>query len=492
MASSSNFDSIVAFAQLVDAPETHGTVLTRAGMRVRLDLSASGGSPSKWLQVTDITPRGGARAPPPEPASAPAPVQPAADEPEEGTPVKEEPTEQVTPAKPEDKPEEKASEPANEEPKELAPWQKEARTPAKDRPKPSASPKVAETPALPSIGDLSAVPSDQKDSQLEKDRESAMDAIRAVAQAAADQAQDPFKAAVAALKEAATEDSKYKKAAAGDKANLVVEVISQYSRALRIAGVAQESSKVKTGVKTALKGKVDTVQARFEKLKAEVPLEELEQLEERLQEEGAKAAALLAADFDEQLSQAMSDWENQWKQAWVAVHGEESTATPTTKAKRGTGKGPPKVPKGSGKAAKAKSKPKPEPEPEPESESDDAEEAEEAEEPEEPEEAEAVEQVDDATADADVDAGTASVAPTRTKIELPEMTRGVPIQAPKYNPPPRMEHGLLYEVGDSRIYLESTVLKPLEKALKDLSLARPQSAAHYLGEASICARLSLT
>ena len=473
-------------------------------MRVRLDLSASGGSPSKWVQVADITPRGGARPSAPKPASAPAPAQPAADGPEEGTPVKEEPTEHVTPAKvedqPEDKPEDKAPEPANDQPKELAPWQKEARTPAKDRPKPSASPKAAETQSLPSIGDLSTVPSDQKDSQLEKDRESAMDAIRAVAQAAADQAQDPFKAAVAALKEAATEDSKYKKAAAGDKATLVVEVISRYSRALRIAAVAQESSKVKTGVKTALKGKVDTVQARFEKLKAEVPQEQLEQLEERLEDEGAKAAALLAADFDEQLSQAMSDWETQWEQAWVAVHGEESTATPTPKAKRGTGKGPPKVPKGAGgKVAKAKSKPKsePEPEPEPESESDDAEDAEEAEEP---EEAEAVEPVDDATADTDVDAvashaetnelagaGAASVTPARTKIELPEMTRGVPIQAPKYNPPPRIERGLLYEVGDSRIYLESTVLKPLENALKDLSLARPQSAAHYLGEASIYA-----
>eukprot|EP01043_Picozoa_sp_COSAG02_P089241 COSAG02_NODE_26237_length_637_cov_2.353160_1_plen_38_part_10 len=38
------------------------------------------------------------------------------------------------------------------------------------------------------------------------------------------------------------------------------------------------------------------------------------------------------------------------------------------------------------------------------------------------------------------------------------MTRRVAIQAPKYNPPPRMERGLLYEVGDSRVYLEGTVL----------------------------------
>jgi hypothetical protein len=92
--------------QLVDAPDTHGTVLTRAGMRVRLDLSASGGSPSKWLQCKDITPRGGA--PPPEPAE-PAPGPPpeeeeaeaaaAADTPEEGTPAKAEPAEQVTPSK---------------------------------------------------------------------------------------------------------------------------------------------------------------------------------------------------------------------------------------------------------------------------------------------------------------------------------------------------------------------------------------------------------
>ena len=62
------------------------------------------------------------------------------------------------------------------------------------------------------------------------------------------------------------------------------------------------------------------------------------------------------------------------------------------------------------------------------------------------------------------------------------MTRRVKIEAPQYKPPPRMERGLLYEVGDSRIYLEGTVLKPLERALKDLSLAQPQSAAHYLGE----------
>ncbi len=109
--------------------------------------------------------------------------------------------------------------------------------------------------------------------------------------------------------------------------------------------------------------------------------------------------------------------------------------------------------------------------------------------------------MDDETADNQVDtrnaetgkladpaAATAASRPPRTKIELPEMTRRVPIQAPKYNPPPRMESGLLYEVGDSRIYLEGTVLKPLEKALKDLSLARPQSAAHYLGEVAIVER----
>eukprot|EP01043_Picozoa_sp_COSAG02_P075313 COSAG02_NODE_15469_length_1168_cov_1.529467_1_plen_356_part_10 len=336
-------------AQLVDSPATHGTVLTRAGMRVRLDLSASGGSPSKWLTVKDITPRGGAPPPAaPEPAAAPAadpdpaPPQPEADGPEEGTPVKAEPTEQVTPVKAEAK----VPEPSDEEPKELAPWQKEARTPKTERPKPSASPKVsakAETPALPAIGDLSSVPSDQKDSQLENDREAAMDAVRAVAQAATDQAQDPFKAAVAALKQAATEDSKYKKASADDKATLVVEVILQYGRALRVAALAQESPKVKAGVKTALKGKVDTVQTRFDKLKAEVPQQQLEQLEERLADEAAAAAAIDATSFDDQLSRAMSDWENQWEQAWAAVHVGELTE-PKKKAK----KGPPKVPKSAG------------------------------------------------------------------------------------------------------------------------------------------------
>ena len=306
-------------------------MLTRAGMRVRLDLSASGGSPSKWLTVKDITPRGGAQPPAAsEPATAPAAdpdpaaSQPEVDGPEEGTPVKAEPKEQVTPVKAQAG----VPEPSDEEPKEMAPWQKEARTPKTNKPKPSASPKAsskAETPALPAIGDLSSVPSDQKDSQLENDRGAAMGAIRAVAQAATDLAQDPFKAAVAALKQAATEDSKYKKASAGDKATSVIEVVLQYGRALRVAGLAQESPKVKSGVKTALKGKVDTVQTRFDKLKAEVPKEQLEQLEKRLADEASAAAGIDATSFDDQLSRAISNWEDQWEQAWAAVHVDEPT-----------------------------------------------------------------------------------------------------------------------------------------------------------------------
>ena len=81
------------------------------------------------MQVKDITPRGGALPPAPsEPAAAPAPAQPETDGPEEGTPVKAEPKEQVTPTK--------VPEPADEEPKTLAPWQQEARTPKANKPKP--------------------------------------------------------------------------------------------------------------------------------------------------------------------------------------------------------------------------------------------------------------------------------------------------------------------------------------------------------------------
>ena len=124
--------------------------------------------------------------------------------------------------------------------------------------------------------------------------------------------------------------------------------------------------------------------------------------------------------------------------------------------------------------------PDPEPEPEPEVEEPEPEGGAEAEQDDEDED----EDGDDGEEAPDEDAAPApapAAAAPRPKLELPKPVRREPVERAVYTPPPQMEGGPLYEVGDARLYLESTVLSKLSQALDDLSVARPASVSHYLG-----------
>ena len=136
----------------------------------------------------------------------------------------------------------------------------------------------------------------------------------------------------------------------------------------------------------------------------------------------------------------------------------------------------------------------PEPEPDepqhtPESEPDEPEPEPEAEEPEPEGDAKAEQEDEDDGEEApDEDAAPApapapapAASAPRPKLELPKPVRREPVERAVYTPPPQMEGGPLYQVGDARLYLESTVLSKLSQALDDLSVARPASVSHYLG-----------
>ena len=126
--------------------------------------------------------------------------------------------------------------------------------------------------------------------------------------------------------------------------------------------------------------------------------------------------------------------------------------------------------------------PAPEPEPEPEVEEPEPEGGAEAEQDDEDEDGDDGEEApDEDAAPAPAPAPAAAAAAPRPKLELPKPARREPVERAVYTPPPQMEGGPLYQVGDARLYLESTVLSKLSQALDDLSVARPASVSHYLG-----------
>ena len=242
-------------------------------MRARIDFSPSGGSPSKWVQVKELQALGGA-------AAAEEAEPPVADPPP--TAAAEEQQEAAQPSPPEDTPVKSA---------EQAPAQAEPAEPAK--------------PAVASSADLSAVPADQKDAQMESDREAALETAREQAQAKVDKAHDPFKAAVGALKAAAQEDSAYKKLPEEEKAAKVADVIAQYTKAMRLSAVVQASPRVKDGTKKALKPKVDKVETRLEKLKEGLEEEAAAAVEEpELRKQAVAALVQLAMDSTASVKQA--------------------------------------------------------------------------------------------------------------------------------------------------------------------------------------------
>jgi hypothetical protein len=79
---------------------------------------------------------------------------------------------------------------------------------------------------------------------------------------------DDFKVAVAALKEAATKDAKYKKADDDEKPALLPVVISLYEAAESKLDAAINGGNVKGTVKSALEGKLETVIKRVAALKS--------------------------------------------------------------------------------------------------------------------------------------------------------------------------------------------------------------------------------
>ena len=313
--------SVLVWPQLASSPKDHGKVITRAGMRARIDFSPSGGSPSKWVQVKELQALGGA-------AAAEEAEPPVADPPP--TAAAEEQQEAAQPSPPEDTPVKSAEE-----------------APAQAEPAAEAKPAEPAKPAAASSADLSAVPADQKDAQMESDREAALETAREQAQAKVDKAHDPFKAAVGALKAAAQEDSAYKKLPEEEKAAKVADVIAQYTKAMRLSAIVQASPRVKDGTKKALKPKVDKVETRLEKLKEGLEEEAAAAVEERLSSEQSAADAEAESRLDEALSAVMGEWEARWEKDWAAAHDaapQDAAPAPAPAAEEAESE-PPAVPK---------------------------------------------------------------------------------------------------------------------------------------------------
>jgi hypothetical protein len=479
-----------------------GTVIRRTGMRVRVDFSASGGSPSKWVQCKDLAPDGDA---PPPPAPAPAPPDqgaaaggeagaPATPAPEtggegegDGVAPKPEPEPESEPvdaasasaaaaavaeaaAEPEPEPvAEPGPEPAAQKPAAAPSAEPEAFTagagaapePATPVPapapvpapqlKPARSPAPAPAPAAATPTRSGGPTAAQKMARKRYITEAKMKARTMTVEG------EPFKTAVEHLKEAAAADKRYKDAGAGKTAEMLAGVIAGYTGALRLCQIAVDCPETKSGAKAPLGSKMDTVVSKLTKFTRQLPEDVRSALETQLASEAAAATAQEEANYESLMA------------TWDSSHGFEpktpaAATPPAVPASQQGGKAaaPPRSPRASGGGKKAAPPVIPSRAVSP--------------------------KVAGAGAAASTPASAAAQTPSAAggegeggpiggllstplpSFEPPPPVRRAPIERAPYVEPPPMETGLLYRVGDARAYLDSAVLPALSAALDDLAL----------------------
>eukprot|EP01047_Picozoa_sp_COSAG01_P075987 COSAG01_NODE_13197_length_1621_cov_2.175427_1_plen_438_part_01 len=391
----------VAVCLAADAA-VRGTVIRRTGMRVRVDFSASGGSPSKWVQCKDLAPDGDAP-PPPAPAPAPpdqgaaaggeagAPVTPAPETGGEGdgdgVAPKPEPEPESEPvdaasasaaaaavaeaaAEPEPEPvAEPGPEPAAPKPAAAPSAEPEASVagagaapepttpvpaPAPPAPvpvpvpapqpqlKPARSPAPAPAPAAATPTRSGGPTAAQKMARKRYITEAKMKARTMTVEG------EPFKTAVEHLKEAAAADKRYKDAGAGKTAEMLAGVIAGYTGALRLCQIAVDCPETKSGAKAPLGSKMDTVVSKLTKFKKQLPEDVRSALETQLASEAAAATAQEEANYESLMA------------TWDSSHGFEpktpaAATPPAVPASQQGGKvaAPPRSPRASGGGKKA-------------------------------------------------------------------------------------------------------------------------------------------
>lgn len=178
--------------------------------------------------------------------------------------------------------------------------------------------KKASEPA--SSVDLSTVSSDGKEAQRELDRALALEKTQERMRAALAKKQEPMMVAIDALKKAVAEDSRYKKASAEQKPELVLNVIASYRFSIGLATEVTQSPKAKASVVKQLSEKIESMQARVVKLEATLEEGSEDALEAALGHVRAAAEKEDSEKVDAAVGKRMESWDGRWEQEWVAAH----------------------------------------------------------------------------------------------------------------------------------------------------------------------------
>eukprot|EP01052_Picozoa_sp_SAG31_P026038 SAG31_NODE_2329_length_5933_cov_5.949263_1_plen_463_part_00 len=315
---------------------------------------------------------------------------------------------------------------------------------------------------------------------------------------------DPFKIAVEALKSAATRDAAYKKMKDDFKAEDLIEVAVLYAKATASLQSAISCDTVKGTVQNALQGKLDTVTKRVISLKEKASeLGIMADLEQAVGAMGTSTPAPASEPEPEPEPEPKPEFGHEHNPEPALVNESANAAeeprsdankkpaspapapspakrTPSIPSKKGKapnipskkvpsipGKKAPSIPSGAKKKASSGGTPPAVPKNSPSI-------------PKKSTTTEAVDTDEDATSSDATNTPKKIPPPPTVKSKVALRPKPAPVEPPRYEPPPPVEGGKLYAVGDTRQYLEATVFPWLSAALDELSINRPADPAAFL------------